>query len=192
MDPTGNLDGQQTSFLELIETRSSQPVRRCYQCDKCANGCPMLEHMDFSTNQLFQLIQFDAEDAALSANTPWLCASCYTCSVRCPNEIDIAQVMDVVRAVAVERNYPPALPDFVRFHELFLDAIKRRGRINEISLMARLHRDPRDLLAQRKLGWAMFRAGRLKWPTPGVHDRKALQRLFGDERERKIGGPDAV
>lgn len=179
--------GDSASLLELIEERSQQPVHRCFQCDKCATGCPMLENMDVSTNQLFQLMQLGEDEEVLTANTSWLCASCYTCSVRCPNEIDIAQVMDVVRSIAHERGHDAPLSDFVRFHEQFLDAIRRRGRINEVSLMMRLHANPFELLSQSKLGLAMFRRGRLKWPTEGIRARKEMQAIFDrmDEQEAK-------
>ena len=146
----------------------------------------MLEHMNVSTNQLFQLMQIGAEEEVLRASTPWLCASCYTCSVRCPNQINIAQVMDVIRAIAHERGYASPLPGFTKFHELFVDTIRRRGRINEVSLMIRFNANPLELLSQGRLGWAMFRRGRLKWPTPGVRDRKELRKIFesaSDEEE---------
>lgn len=178
------MDTEKQSLLQWVIQRSQQPVQRCYQCDKCATGCPLVEKMDFSPNQLFQLMQLEAEAEVLSANTAWLCASCYTCSIRCPNEIDIAHVMDVVRTTAAERGYPSALPDFQPFHRLFLEEIQRRGRINELSLMTRWKRKPQDLLAQRKLGWAMLRKGRLKWPTPKIKDRDSLHRLFESEPER--------
>ncbi len=174
-----------TSLLRLVEDLSQQAVQRCYQCDKCATGCPMLEQMDFSTNQLFRLMEIGAEDEVLGANTAWLCASCYTCSVRCPNQIDIAQVMDVVRTIAYERGYASPLERFTGFHELFLDIIRRRGRINEVSLMARFNTNPLDLLSQSKLGWTMFRKGRLKWPSPGVKDRKSLKRIFESAADNK-------
>ena len=165
-------------LLDLLEERSQEHVRRCYQCDKCATGCPMVGWMDVTTNQLFQLMQLDEDEEALASNTTWLCASCYTCSVRCPNEIDIAHAMDVLRTIAMERGYTSPLPDFTRFHTLFLNTLQRHGRINEVVLMARLSRQPQDLLSQWELGWAMLRRGRLRWPTPGVTDQDSLSRVF--------------
>lgn len=166
------------SFLSLVEERSGQPIHRCYQCEKCANGCPMLGHMDLSTNQLFLWIQLDAQEEALAANTPWLCASCYTCSVRCPNQIDIAQVMDALRGIARERGHDSPIEGFIEFHETFLDMVRRRGRVNEVALMTRLHKNPLALLSQSRLGWAMFRRGRLALLSPGVRDREAIRAIF--------------
>jgi heterodisulfide reductase subunit C len=33
----------------------------------------------------------------MAAQSPWLCASCFTCFVRCPKGVDIASLMEAVR-----------------------------------------------------------------------------------------------
>jgi len=53
--------------------------------------------MDKTVNQLIHLIQVGQKRRVLDANTQWVCASCLTCSVRCPREIDVAALMEAVR-----------------------------------------------------------------------------------------------
>ena len=55
-------------------------------------------------------IQLD-DRAALESKCVWLCASCQTCTARCPQNLDIAAIMDVLRIEALRAGLPPAVPD---------------------------------------------------------------------------------
>jgi heterodisulfide reductase subunit C len=57
--------------------------------------------MDLLPNQIIRLMQLGLEDDIAKANTIWLCASCITCSVRCPRGVDLARVMEALRAIAL-------------------------------------------------------------------------------------------
>jgi heterodisulfide reductase subunit C len=67
----------------------------------------------------------------------WICASCQTCSVRCPEEIDIAKIMDSLRKLALEAKIPVGEEKVVKFDEIFLDSIRKRGRVHELELVMR-------------------------------------------------------
>ena len=76
--------------------------------------------MDYKPNQVMQMVSLGMKDRLLSSKTIWVCASCYTCSTRCPNDIDIAGVMDWLRQTALEgrgrrrrrRTFPSFMPPF--------------------------------------------------------------------------------
>jgi heterodisulfide reductase subunit C len=93
---------QSLGFLEEIEAHSGEMVRRCFQCDRCATGCPMIAQMQHAPNELFRLIQLGTERPFFRVIRFWFCVSCYTCSVRCPNDIDIAHVMDTLRELSLK------------------------------------------------------------------------------------------
>ncbi len=88
---------EEKDFIEKIEEISGQNVYSCYQCGKCSAGCAFSSYMDKTVNQLIHLIQVGQKERVLAANTHWVCASCLTCSVRCPREIDVAALMEAVR-----------------------------------------------------------------------------------------------
>ncbi len=176
----GSLVAQPLDFLREIEARSDEPVRRCFQCDRCATGCPMALHMQYAPNELFRLIQLGAREAVLSSTTFWFCVSCYTCSVRCPNDIDIAHVMDTLRELALRQGRGPAVEQARVFHELFLDCVRRRGRVSELELMARYNLRLKKPCARLTLGWKLLRQGRLElWPF----SRHSLKEIFSKLEE---------
>ena len=87
-----------------IQEKCGEDVNRCYQCLKCSAGCPMTFAMDLPPSQIMRLVQLGQEDLLLASKTIWVCVTCNTCSIRCPNDIDIAMVIDSLRERALEKN----------------------------------------------------------------------------------------
>ena len=98
----------------------------CYQCAKCSAGCPVAEHMEMLPHQVIHLAALGMEERVLGVNTLWMCAGCYTCATRCPNDINVTQVMDELRAKAVEQGVACPKPEVLTFHRTFLKDIARR------------------------------------------------------------------
>jgi len=93
----------QSAFVEKVQELSGQEVMKCYQCGKCSGGCPVAEQMDLMPNQVIRYVQI-GDTSVLEAKTIWLCASCFTCAVRCPQGIDLAKVMEVVYKTLLRKN----------------------------------------------------------------------------------------
>jgi heterodisulfide reductase subunit C2 len=91
-------------FRRKIREISGQNFQQCFQCGTCSGSCPMTEHLDLMPRQVMALIQFGQADALDAAKTPFVCASCHTCMVRCPRGLDIAKIMESVRLVKLRRN----------------------------------------------------------------------------------------
>lgn len=83
---------------------SGQDINLCYQCGKCSAGCPMSFAMDLLPNQIIHLVQLGLMEDVASSRTPWLCASCLVCTVRCPKGIDIASMMEALRQITLRRS----------------------------------------------------------------------------------------
>jgi len=150
------------SFSSLIAQESGENLLACYQCQKCSAGCPVAHAMDILPNQVIRMVQFGLKERVLASNTIWICASCYTCSVRCPNDIVIAKIMDVLRHTALRSGARPGERDIPIFHSAFLDSIKSKGRIHELSMIWQYKSKTRDFMKDAALGWRMFRKGKIK------------------------------
>ena len=121
MNPNQQTYAEENSFLLEVVQASGEKIQACYQCQKCSAGCPVAYAMDILPNQLLRHIQYDHRERVLSSKTIWICASCYTCSVRCPNNIDIAKIMDALRSLALRSGAKPGEKDIPVFHSVFLE-----------------------------------------------------------------------
>jgi len=94
----------QNAIIKKIEDISGQNVLACYQCGKCSAGCPMVSLMDLLPNQIIRLVQLGQVGDVLNSKTIWLCASCFTCTTRCPKGVDLAKVMEALRLLLLGKS----------------------------------------------------------------------------------------
>ncbi len=132
---TVRLDKPDIAFIRAVEDESGQVVSRCYQCGNCTAGCPMSFTYDFTVSQVMRLIQTGQKDAALSSRAIWMCASCETCTQRCPNNIDVATIMDICRHMS-RRERKGGVYAVKSFLDSFLTTVGLFGRTHEVGLMA--------------------------------------------------------
>lgn len=118
-----------------IDRISGQRVELCYHCHKCTAGCPVVEAMEFGPDRILRMIALDQRQEVLCSGDIWLCAGCYTCATRCPNDIDIAAIMDALRQIAISEGYPAGERDALLFHRLFMGVVERLGRSHEAAML---------------------------------------------------------
>lgn len=151
-------------------------VSACYQCRKCSSGCPLTFAMDLLPDQVIRLSLLGQEDQVLGCNTIWVCSACETCTTRCPNDIDIAGVMDWLKEEALRRGQAVAQPAVSRFHQAFLRSVRLAGgRLPEAMLLGlytlRSGQTLKklwsgELFADLRLGRQLRRRGRLSLRLP--------------------------
>ena len=162
------------SLQERLAGVAATSPSSCYQCKKCSAGCPLTFAMDLLPDRVIRLALLGQTEALLGCRTIWVCASCVTCTTRCPNDIDIAGVMDWLKEEALRQGKAVDQPEVAAFHRFFLDSLRRAGgRLSEMALMRRftlykLRRGPQfgELLENMKLGWGLFKRGRLRLTGP--------------------------
>ena len=168
------------AFLAAAEARSGESVARCYQCRKCTNGCPLAFAMDVMPNQVMRMVQLGLEDEVLRSKTVWICSSCQTCTTRCPNDIDIAHVMDTLRQLSRESGVA-AESQIGKFHDAFLDSVRRHGRAFELGMVMRYKLATLDLFSNSKIAWKMFTRGKLKFWPANIKGKREIREMFGKE-----------
>jgi heterodisulfide reductase subunit C len=149
------------NFRKLVLKLSGEDVGKCIQCGKCSAGCPLTPEMEFMPNQILELIRTNQEERVLRCNTFWYCVSCQTCSVRCPENIDIAKIMNTLRKLNLEKHIPPSPGYVVTFNKVFLDSIKDYGRVYELGLVMKYNLMTGQPLKDAGFGPAMFLKGKI-------------------------------
>ena len=171
-----------SSFLREVEEVSGEKVATCFQCERCTNGCPVTFAMDIVPHKLIHMIHIGLRNQVLEGNTMWVCAACEACTTRCPNDIDIAHMMDSLRQIAERTGVEIAEKQIPVFHSIFLSTIEKHGRLYELGLTMRLTLKNRksmgDLLQDAKLGWEMFKRGRLGLLPHNIRATKKVQDIF--------------
>ena len=161
------------ALAQRIQDEIGQNVYLCYQCIKCSSGCPMSEFFDWQPNQVMRALQLGQEDIALQSQTPWLCASCQTCTTRCPQGLDINAIMDFLTREALERGLTPPVSEVKIFNEAFMREIRLWGRAYELGLMAEMKLRTHNLLGDMDLGVKMLAKNKFPFlPSLGHPPRK--------------------
>ncbi len=94
-----------SDFVARIQYLSGQDLMACYQCGKCAAGCPVATHMDVLPNQIVRFAQLGFFEELLTCKAIWLCVSCLTCNSRCPKGIRIAEIIEAVRQILLRKRH---------------------------------------------------------------------------------------
>jgi heterodisulfide reductase subunit C len=141
--------------------------------------------MDYKPAQLLRMIQLGQKERVLGSRTIWMCIGCEACGTRCPNQIRLAPVMDVLRQMALDEGYAPETAVY-SLHRAFLDSIRMWGRMHELTMLAEfktrclLTEYPvffKGLLDDMKLGSDLVFSGKLSFlpdRIKGLDEIKAL------------------
>lgn len=153
-------------IIDRVEELSGEDVRNCYQCGKCSAGCPIAADMDIPPNQVMRFLQLGLTDVPLHSRTIWLCASCETCTTRCPREVDLAAVMDALRNIALQEGVRSPVRAVTFFNSTFLSLLKKYGRVFEMELIGRYNVGTFHFFKDVSMAPKLFLKGRLKlWPS---------------------------
>ena len=174
------------TFLEEVNDRiNGVPIQRCFHCRKCTAGCPMAVAMDYKPNAVIKMVQRGLRKEVLGCSAIWLCASCETCTTRCPNQVDIARMMDSLREMALETGARVREKKIVAFHEAFLSSIQRGGRVNESLMVCQYKLKSGDLFSDVGIGLTMFAQGRLPIFSPKPRGVGDVRRLFDRTKSKE-------
>lgn len=164
-------------FTDVVSAAGGVDVSYCYQCGKCATGCPVAYEMDLVPAQLMHAIQLGLEDVVYNSKTMWLCASCLMCTTRCPQDIDIAEALSTIKILMDRERRKPRLPEVHKFNKNFLQNLKWFGRIYELGMVGMLKLKTGKYTEDMAMGMKMLKKDKF-----GL-----LPRFEGGSVVRKIG-----
>ncbi|MGC9105082.1 MAG: 4Fe-4S dicluster domain-containing protein [Thermoprotei archaeon] len=99
-------------FWEAVKSdfRFKDYLRGCLNCGVCTSGCPAAKFYDYGPREMIQYMMRDAVDKIWEFvnKKVWACVQCYTCSMRCPFNNEIAGLIMLLREYAVQFALPSA------------------------------------------------------------------------------------
>jgi len=77
----------------------------------CTGGCPVAHvRPDYNPRRMLETILLGQYDELLTSNLIWLCTSCHSCLERCPQRIELSELLiDLKNAAAESGNIPKLL-----------------------------------------------------------------------------------
>jgi heterodisulfide reductase subunit C len=115
-----------------MSTAGESHLEMCIQCGTCGGSCPSSAAMDHTPRMIFAMLRAGMENEVLSSNTPWMCVSCYFCTVRCPQDIHITDVMYTIKNMSLKAGKHNATA--ADFSKTFIWMVENFGRSFEIGL----------------------------------------------------------
>lgn len=168
-------------FLQevMAATPGGDKLINCLQCGTCGGSCPSGPDMDHTPRQLFALINAGERETVLHSNTPWYCVSCYYCTVRCPKEIPITDLMYALKRMALSQGMvdDATAPDFSR---TFIRWVENYGRSFELGLMGMhmIRHNPFGAFKVAGMGAGMVFKGRMAFKPTRIKGLDGLKRIL--------------
>jgi len=138
-------------------------INQCLQCGTCTGTCPVSYAMDITPRQTIALFRAGMLEDILNSRTLWICASCYSCTVRCPVGIRVTDTMYALKRLAMEKRiYPKRFPVHT-LSDTFVKNVYMFGRNYELGLGIQyfLRSDFVKLFTNIGYALSMIRRGRL-------------------------------
>jgi len=175
---------------EIMAVPGCEGLFSCIQCGTCSGTCPLSVYMEHSPRQIMALVRAGFKDEVLQSNSIWLCASCYSCTVECPREIRITDIMYALKQRAIQEGvYPKRFPIPVLAKE-FAAMVRRKGRITETLLVMRLFMKAnlRAVLGSWRQGLGLMRTGRFVLRQEHIERRAELGTILAAARNGNGAG----
>lgn len=113
---------------EIIAEPGGRWFTRCFSCGTCVAGCPVAGTTpSYNPRRIIHMALLGMREEVLNSDFVWLCSGCYICYERCPQDVQIPELMTAIRNIAVREGVVPAA--FRQQAELLRD----HGRLYEIT-----------------------------------------------------------
>lgn len=127
--------GSNTFMEEISAIPGGEKIKLCIQCGTCSASCPNASRMDYTPRQLIAMARAGMREEVLSSHAPWLCLSCYLCTVRCPRDIKPTELMHTLESLALRGNMSSSKTYTPKMYRGFSDYVYSLGNVPEMGFM---------------------------------------------------------
>lgn len=175
------------TFLDAVSAiPGGERLRTCIQCGTCGGSCPSGRDMQYTPREIFAMVMNGEREKVLKSNTFWYCVSCYYCTVRCPQEIPITDLMYRLKRLAIDAGYYQA--SVSSFSESFVGQVETYGRSFELGLATGhyLRHHPLESVKMSPLMLGMVSRGRMAFTPKRIKGVRQLRAVL--RKAKKLGG----
>ncbi|MBA4312257.1 MAG: hypothetical protein C0417_06475 [Chlorobiaceae bacterium] len=176
-------------FLEQVkQIPAGERIKRCIQCGTCTGSCPVSYAMDISPRELIALFRAGEMETIMKSRTIWICASCYSCTTRCPSGIKITDIIYALKRTAMEKQYKSKSPQVQVLANLFIENLMAYGRLHEGTLIRKYYMKTNvaKMFGLISLGRKMFATKRIAIFPKKIKQHEALSRIIKKAQEIEI------
>lgn len=164
-------------FVKKVEQASGQKISKCYQCGNCSASCAYTHVYDYPVNQIMRLVQLGHKEAVLNSHSIWLCATCQACTTRCPNNLDVAGIMETLRIMSRQEKKVSEKEIDLFYHE-FLESVRAFGRVFETGLLPVFSLKAMKPFTDMDLALQVIKKGKLAVLPHRIKGRKQVAQIF--------------
>lgn len=168
-------------FLQqLYNIPDGKNLSKCIQCGTCTGSCPASYTMDITPRELIALFRAGDMGSILASRTIWICASCYACTVRCPQNVPVTDIIYMLKRLAMEQEiFPKKFPVYA-LSRSFVALANRYGRSYEPGLMLLyyLKTNPLNLVKMIPLFLKLVLKGRIALLPKKIKAARAVSEIL--------------
>lgn len=91
---------------QVASKPGGEKVTNCFMCGTCTAGCPVSSlNSDYNPRRIMKMILMGMKEEVLSSPELWQCNQCHACVAHCPQNVRFADVMRVLRQMALEEGF---------------------------------------------------------------------------------------
>lgn len=169
--------GLDEEFLtNIMALPNGEKVKLCIQCGTCGGSCPTSYAMDYTPREVIANLRARMLDRVLGSQTVWLCSSCYSCTVRCPQKIPFTDLMYELKRLSIKHGIYPKGSKAVALQKTFVGEVDKYGRNPDGVMMRKFYMRAGIFEGLRNLPLAlrMFQKGRLNMGAKRIKGQEQL------------------
>ena len=174
------------------ELPQGKKIDKCIQCGTCSASCPTSGVMEYGPREIIAALRAGMLERVLKSNTVWLCASCYSCAVRCPAKIPFTDVMYELKRLGVKYGIYPRKTTNAAMAKAFSEVVDSHGRNSDTTLILKyyMRTNPLKMLGQLALASKLWFKGRLDFFPKSIKGLDGLHKMMAAVEENGANDHD--
>jgi heterodisulfide reductase subunit C len=113
---------------EIAKEPGGEAIMYCYACGTCSAQCPInAVREDFNPRRIIHMALLGMKEEVLTSPFVWYCTGCYGCQERCPQGVNITNLMKALMNIATKEGH------YLDSYKEAIKTLDQRGRMIEIS-----------------------------------------------------------